>query len=456
MSDLEERFTDKLIDMAAKDRPRDSEGRVLPNWPQEPTFQVEPTPAGVDPILPFDEELITAQQYDGKAWDGRSTSYFRDKVTIAEKNAHMNALIRAQIEGRDYAPSLESLIPSRTEFISGGVDGAIARSSEAAMSVERRVRELRKKRETRQGRYQEQRASNITTTSGGVGLIPVNGAPRYVAELFADAARTKMRLASRLFQGQLPSSGNIVLVPRATTGVTMGVQASENTAPADTAAVFDTATSPVVTITGMQNVSRQLLDRGVNVDADIAASLGASFGAVLEAQVVNGAGASGELTGLLGVTGITSDTWTQASPTASLAYSQCEKLASDVAATYGSGTDVLTLVMHPRRAAWIRNNATVNQTIGTGGYGVAGLIESTGIPTNLGAGTNQDAIIALALDATPLFLGPIRFEVLPDVLSNTLQVKILAYAYVALVGARLPTSIGKLTGTGLVAPTFAS
>jgi hypothetical protein len=74
----------------------------------------------------------------------------------------------------------------------------------------------------------------------------------------------------------------------------------------------------------------------------------------------------------------------------------------------------------------------------------------------LGAGTNQDAIIALALDATPLFLGPIRFEVLPDVLSNTLQVKILAYAYVALVGARLPTSIGKLTGTGLVAPTFAS
>jgi hypothetical protein len=60
----------------------------------------------------------------------------------------------------------------------------------------------------------------------------------------------------------------------------------------------------------------------------------------------------------------------------------------------------------------------------------------------------------LALGATPLFLGPIQFQVDASAPSNTLQVRIVAWAYAALVGARIPASIGKLTGTGLIAPTF--
>jgi hypothetical protein len=98
----------------------------------------------------------------------------------------------------------------------------------------------------------------------------------------------------------------------------------------------------------------------------------------------------------------------------------------------------------------LRDNAVVTQAMN---YGAAGIIETTGIPTTLGAGT-EDAIIALNLESTPLFLGPLRLQVDPGSLSNTLQVRIVVWAYAALVGARIPASLGKLTGTGLIAPVF--
>jgi HK97 family phage major capsid protein len=447
MSDLEDRFEDKLIDMVARDRPRDQYGNLLPSVPAYPSLQIDPIPdtALGDAIQPFDEEMSRAQQYVGDAWDGTKTSYFRDKCVIAEKNHRMQALMHAQLEGRDYMPPAP--IPSRAEALSGGVEGAIARSSEASMHVERRVREVRSRMKREQPKsYQELRAA-ISTSSGGVGLVPASGAPRYVAELFADQARVKARLASRLLQGQLPSSGKVVLVPRATTGAVMGIQTSEGNAYTDSSMVTDTATSPVVTIVGKQDVSRELLDRGVNTDADIAASLGASFAGQLEAQVINGSGASGQLTGLLGTTGIVSNSYTDASATSAEAFGAIQKLLSDTGTAYGAPID--TLVMHSRRARWLSDNAV----FGSQDEG-AEVLETQGIPVNLGAGTNEDAIIAMALAETPLFIGPINFEVDPGVLSGTLQVRIFAWAYCALVGARIPASIGKLGGTDLITPVF--
>jgi len=446
MADLDNWFDDKLIDMVAKDvrdpHPgyRDREGNVLPTVPWEPSPQIDPIPdtALGDAIQPFNEELIRAQQYDGDVWDGGRTSFFRDMVTIAERNHRMGQVMRAQAEGRDYMPP--TVTPSRLEALSGGVQGAIARSSEAAMKVERRVREVR-------SRIRKEERAAITTSSGGVGLVPANGAPRYVAELFADQARTKARLSQRLFQGQLPSSGKLVIVPRATTGAVMGIQTSEGNAYTTSSTVTDTTSSPVATIVGSQDVSRELLDRGINTDADIAASLGASFAGQLEAQVINGSGASGQLTGLLGVSGITSNAYTDATATAAEAWGAIQKLLADTGTAYGAPID--TLVMHSRRARWMADTAV----FGAVDYG-AEVIESQGVPTNLGAGTNEDAIIALALQETPVFIGPIRFEVDPGVLSGNLQVRIYAFAYVALVGARLPASIGKLGGTGLITPVF--
>jgi HK97 family phage major capsid protein len=454
MSDLDDRFQDKLIELVERDVLRNQWGEALPTVPVYETLQVDPIPAETGtPVQPFNEDLIKANQYDGRAWDGGQTSYFRDLVTIAEKNHRMTALMRAQVEGRDMPlPELSEVVPSRLEHLTGGVEGAIARSSEASMRVEKRVREVRSRMDRdRPKSYKELRAA-ITSGSGGVGLMPQNGAPEYVASLFADAARAKARLAPRLFQGQLPPTGNIVLVPRSTTGAVMTVHTAEGATYTDSSGVFDTASSPVITVVGKQDVSRELIDRGVNTDASIAASLGASFGAVLEAQVINGAGASGELTGLLGVSGITSNTYTDASPSASKNFGALQSLISATSTAYGAPVDAA--VLHTRRLAFMRDNAVVNQVLDGSGIGVANVIETEAMPTNLGAGTNQDPLLVLALQETPLFIGPVQFAVLPGVLSSTLQVRLIAYAYVALVGARIPASIGKATGTGLIPPVF--
>jgi hypothetical protein len=129
-----------------------------------------------------------------------------------------------------------------------------------------------------------------------------------------------------------------------------------------------------------------------------------------------------------------------------------QSLISATGTAFGAPVD--TAVLHTRRLAFPRDNAVVNQVLDGSGIGVPNVIETQGMVTNLGAGTNQDALLVLALQETPVFIGPVHFAVMPGVLSNTLQVRLVAYAYVALLGARLPASIGKATGTGLIPPVF--
>ena len=78
------------------------------------------------------------------------------------------------------------------------------------------------------------------------------------------------------------------------------------------------------------------------------------------------------------------------------------------------------------------------------------------ISTSLGAGTNEDAIIVAKADDILLWedsIAPteLRFE---EVGGDTLQVKLVVYGYSAFTAGRYPTAICKVTGTGLVTPTF--
>jgi hypothetical protein len=65
-------------------------------------------------------------------------------------------------------------------------------------------------------------------------------------------------------------------------------------------------------------VSRQALERGVLVEEVLWADLGAAYNSALDAQCINGSGASGQHLGLLGVSGINAITFTSASPTLTL------------------------------------------------------------------------------------------------------------------------------------------
>lgn len=101
-------------------------------------------------------------------------------------------------------------------------------------------------------------------------------------------------------------------------------------------------------------------------------------------------------------------------------------------------------ILHPRLAAWIA--AGVSGTMPSAAPLVPGqLVVSAGIPSNLGAGTNED--VALVVEKSQVLLlsrGP-RIVVREDVLSSTLTVRVQATRDLAVL-VRNANAIARVTG----------
>jgi hypothetical protein len=126
--------------------------------------------------------------------------------------------------------------------------------------------------------------------------------------------------------------------------------------------------------------------------------------------------------------------------------------------------------MHPRRAAWLAASLSSSfplvqqgqlmQAVGVqdGGFlrTFAGLqvVADPNIGTTYGAGTNEDEIYVVFADDLLFAEGPMQARVLHEVLSGTLQVRVQVFAYSAFASARYAKAIAKISGTGLVTPTF--
>lgn len=219
----------------------------------------------------------------------------------------------------------------------------------------------------------------------------------------------------------------------------------------------------------------QLLDQSpVNFDEIIMRDLLASYAQQLGNQVLSSSGASGQLLGLRNVTGVETVTWTSATPTAVEFQRRVADAVSRIAgALYAPPT---AIVMHPRRWAWLlTQNDTSNRPLvvrsptarPTPPGSSPGLLRAVWAaspacrctwtatsPTNLGAGTNQVVVMVLAAADSYLYKSAIRTRVLQETLSGTLTVRIQLYGYVAM-ATRQPKSLAVISGTGLVAPSFA-
>lgn len=207
------------------------------------------------------------------------------------------------------------------------------------------------------------------------------------------------------------------------------------------------ASAPVVTIAGQVDISRQLLDRSNPRMSDVAlaAELGNAVAERLDLQVVNGSGTN-EMRGLLNATGISSVTWTDATPTVAELLPKLGNLYSNIASNFPPDA----ILLHPRRNAWLlaasdSSGAQINPELPAPAFEVAS------IPTTLGG--DQDAIIMLRRSETILLRSPVTLRAMPEVLSGNLAVRIQAVQYAALL-IRQPGSIGKLVGSGLSAPTW--
>lgn len=315
------------------------------------------------------------------------------------------------------------------------------------------------------------RAINTTDTSGGDFVPPI-----YLVEQFIKFARAGRVIADQTTKQALPAGTDSINLPKIATGSATAIQSSQGGAIQQTDIVTSTVTGPVVTIAGGQTVSLQLLEQSpVNMDEVLLQDLAADYAAKLDAQVISGSGSSGQMTGLLTVSGTNSVTYTSTQPTAAGLYS---KVADAVQQIHSKRFLPAThIFMHPRRWAFLlaavdssnrplvvpaaggRFNALANLgDVAAEGYvgdlaGVPVFVDAN-IPANLGASTNEDRIIVARAADSFLYEGTPKAEALAQTYGANLQVLVRMYNYAAFIGNRYVTATSVIGGTGLVTPTF--
>jgi Phage capsid family len=247
----------------------------------------------------------------------------------------------------------------------------------------------------------------------------------------------------------------VLKTPRITTGAAVAVQASQNSSVQETDLVEEMIDQPIATISGFEDVSVQLFDRSDPAIADVvlAAELGRALGAELDRQILAGTGANGQMLGLISVTGIGTTGYTDASPTPQEAFVKILQAASDLSVAFGN-VPTATLV-HPRRMYWFsgwRDSATGIPAARIPWPGQ--LYTVPAISTVGGSGSNEDYALVLRVEELPVYLGAPMIEVLPEIGSGTLTVRVRARQYASGLFARRPEAIQKISGTGFAGASF--
>jgi hypothetical protein len=214
----------------------------------------------------------------------------------------------------------------------------------------------------------------------------------------------------------------------------------------------------VNTVAGQQTISRQAVERGQLVEEVVTADLAAAHNAELDRQVINGSGASGQHLGILGISGITSITYTDATPTPGELWPKLADAVRQVGAQ--RFTRATHLEMNPLTWGWLLStlDTTGRPLFAVGGsegaFDTMGASDNAGysdfagsmlgcrvllsgnVPNNLGGGSTETRIIAADLrdsflwenSKSPVF---IRAEQ-PNVAS--LGILFVAYSFSAFAG----------------------
>jgi len=300
--------------------------------------------------------------------------------------------------------------------------------------------------------------------------------PQYLIDLYANLARAGRPVADICRKHVLPAQGMTVNISRVTTGTAVGYQAAENDTATETNIDDTLLTVNVNTISGMQDVSKQAILRGANIEDVVLSDLISAYNTKLDFGIVNGSGSSGEPTGM--ATALTAVvTYTDASPTVAELYPKIVDGIQRVQSAVFAGPS--HIIMHPRRLGFLlaatdttgrplvvpNANGPMNAT-GTYsglGYGQSGQYSMLGLPiitdanvtiTN-GTGTNEDLIYVVSADELHLWEAPqmptyVRFEQ-PD---GKVAIRIVLFGFSAFTAGRRPLAGAIIGGTGLVTPTF--
>ena len=323
------------------------------------------------------------------------------------------------------------------------------------------------------------REEEIERRSVGTGNFAGLVIPQYLVDLaapFARAGRPTADFATNKMA--LPAAGMTLNISRMTTGTSTAIQAAENDAISNTNADDTLLTVNVRTIAGQQDISKQAIERGTGIDQFIIQDLIRGWHTTLDNQIINGDGTSGAMLGIRQTPGINDVTFTEASPTVALLY---PKLADAYQLVQTSVFQNPThWIMHPRRLAFLLAatdstgrplvvptlNGPMNATAtgagqayyGNSGYSLMGLpiVADANVTTTAGAGTDEDQIYCVNANELHLWEQAgspfaLNFDATG---AGSLTIKSVVYGYSAFTAGRYPGAVSKISGTGLVAPTF--
>jgi len=337
------------------------------------------------------------------------------------------------------------------------------RSNKGDITASDRLRRFSEAHETR----------DVGTSAFGALVVP-----QFLTELYAEVVRAGMPWCAASSQENLPNDGMVLNIPRGTTGTSAAAQASENAAVSETNFDETTLAINVRTFAGQQDISRQSIERGTNVDRIIFADLASAYATAVDASAIGADGTSGTHLGVLSTAGINSVTYTDATPTVAELYPKLADAVQQIQSNRFAAPDAI--FMHPRRWAFLLANvdASARPIIvpnGNGPQNAAGLLSSNGygvvvgtllglnvytdanIPTNLGGDTDEDAIIVARMADSHFFSDEAaapRSLTFEETAGGNLTVKAVVYGYSAYTAGRYPTAFSVISGTGLVAPTF--
>lgn len=329
-----------------------------------------------------------------------------------------------------------------------------AENRDAAERIERHMREVQVERR------------DIGTTALN-GLVP----PLYLLDQAASLARAMRPLADIMPRYPLPANGMTMYATRVVTGTATAVQTSENTAPIEQDLTTTDISFGVVSIIGVQDVSRQAIERGAVTDQLIMADLVADYATKLDTQLISGSGSNGQIKGLLN---ISATTQSFTGTTVSSFYSKFLGAASGIASSRFAPATIA--IMHPRRWHWLLAAADTSgrplvvpnpgagfNVVGTGGSDSSGIVGTlAGIPVLLdanmtvtaGASTNEDRVVLTRLSDHVFAEGDLmtfRFE---QFVTPPTTIRLAVMGYSAATFERYVSATQVLVGTGLVTPSF--
>ena len=290
--------------------------------------------------------------------------------------------------------------------------------------------------------------------------------PTYLVAEAALSAVTARPLAD-LITRPLTQFGDSVQIGRLTTGAAASAQTADNGAIDVAGNVSVNLAVPKASVAGTILAAQQLIDQGPSAkDAILLADLAEVIDAKVEILLYSGSGAAGQPYGLLNQTGIGSVTYTDASPTAPECW---PKIGGAVAASATGRQRRPTLIaMNPRRwyffeagldsagAMFLKVLPARDPQFVAYTYGCDVLLDNA-IPVNLGAGSNEDRIIATRPADLYLAEGALRVRAAPTgsgAGADALSFRLTGYRDIAFSAGRYPSTTTVVSGSGLTTPAF--